>query len=193
MTHISICTTSYNGKKYIHEQIYCIIEKLTENNKITVCDDKFADFTADIISSPEDKMILTVVNDGNLGFSRKFSLCTALTKRKFIFLADYDNIWFPDKMRKYLKIFQDNRNFIKSTYSSCFINFREESISKILLLPFYFDTWIGLVSDIDGKCYHLSEMMMPYRKHSNNFSTAETLSINIAFKWRLNLGAFILV
>jgi glycosyltransferase involved in cell wall biosynthesis len=79
------------------------------------------------------------------------------------------------------------QNFIKSTYYGCSIAFRKELRSKILPLPFHFDTWIGLVSDIYGKCYHMNEVTMQYRRHSNNFSTLKTSKVHVILRWRLNL------
>jgi glycosyltransferase involved in cell wall biosynthesis len=79
------------------------------------------------------------------------------------------------------------KNFVKSTYYGCSIAFRKELVTKILPLPFHFDTWIGLVSDIYARCYHLDEVTMQYRRHSNNASSLKTSKLHIIMKWRLNL------
>lgn len=79
------------------------------------------------------------------------------------------------------------KNFVKSTYYGCSIAFRKELKHKILPLPFHFDTWIGLVSDIYGHCYHIDEVTMQYRRHTQNFSTLKTSKIHVIAKWRLNL------
>jgi glycosyltransferase involved in cell wall biosynthesis len=79
------------------------------------------------------------------------------------------------------------KNFVKSTYYGCSIAFRKELKHKILPLPFHFDTWIGLVSDIYGHCYHVDEVTMQYRRHTQNFSTLKTSRIHVIAKWRLNL------
>ena len=79
------------------------------------------------------------------------------------------------------------KNFTKSTYYGCSIAFRKELKSKILPLPFHFDTWVGLISDIYGRCYHLDEVTMQYRRHGNNFSTGKTSKLLTVVKWRLKL------
>jgi glycosyltransferase involved in cell wall biosynthesis len=79
------------------------------------------------------------------------------------------------------------KNFVRSTYYGCSIAFRRELTEKILPLPFHFDTWIGLVSDIYGKCYHIDEATMQYRRHSDNFSTLKTSKVHVILKWRFNL------
>ncbi len=79
------------------------------------------------------------------------------------------------------------KNFVKSTYYGCSIAFRQELKHKILPLPFHFDTWIGLVSDLYGHCYHLDEVTMQYRRHTQNLSNLKASNIYIITKWRLNL------
>lgn len=79
------------------------------------------------------------------------------------------------------------KNFVKSIYRGCSIAFRKDLKVKVLPLPFHFDTWIGLVSNIYGKCYHLDEVTMQYRRHSSNFSTLKTSKLHVVLKWRINL------
>jgi glycosyltransferase involved in cell wall biosynthesis len=226
MVRVSVCMTTYNGEKYIYKQIASILSQLEQNDEVIICDDRSSDSTTSIISSFQDSRIKLIINDENLGFSKNFSKCISLARGDFIFLADHDDIWLPDKVRKYLDIFDDKadvvsimsnmeiidendlvtnprflnlasgygnrfyrvvKNFAKSTYYGCSIAFRKELKSKILPLPFHFDTWIGLISDIYGRCYHLDEVTMQYRRHSNNFSTGKTSKLSIIIRWRLNL------
>ena len=226
MVRVSVCMTTYNGEKYIYKQIESILNQLEENDEVIICDDGSSDSTIGIISSFEDSRIKVVINDENLGFSRNFTKCISLAQGDFIFLSDHDDIWLPDKVRKYLEIFEGKsdvvsimsnmeiidendlvtnprflnltsgygnrfyrvvKNFAKSTYYGCSIAFRKELKSKILPLPFHFDTWIGLISDMYGRCYHLDEVTMQYRRHSNNFSTGKTSKLLIIIKWRMNL------
>jgi glycosyltransferase involved in cell wall biosynthesis len=223
---ISICMTTYNGAKYIHDQVSSILKQIKDDDELIVCDDRSSDATVDILSSFQDKRVKIVVNDENLGFSKNFSKCISLAQGDIIFLSDHDDIWLPDKVEKYLNIFQEksdvvsimsnmeiidenglvtnsrflnlksgysNRvwrvveNFVKSTYYGCSIAFRKELVTKVLPLPFHFDTWIGLVSDMYGRCYHLDEVTMQYRRHSNNFSTLKTSKLRVIMRWRLNL------
>lgn len=226
MVQISVCMTAYNGSKYIHDQVNSILKQLKEDDELIVCDDRSSDATVDILSSFQDKRVKIVVNDENLGFSKNFTKCISLAQGDIIFLSDHDDIWLPDKVEKYLKIFQEKsdvvsimsnmeiidenglvtnsrflnlksgysnrvwrviKNFVKSTYYGCSIAFRKELVAKVLPLPFHFDTWIGLVSDIYGRCYHLDEITMQYRRHSNNFSTLKMSKLLVIMKWRINL------
>jgi glycosyltransferase involved in cell wall biosynthesis len=223
---ISVCMTTYNGEKYIRDQVNSILNQIAEDDELIVCDDRSSDATVEILLSFQDERIKIVVNKENLGFSRNFSKCISLAHGDIIFLSDHDDIWLPDKVQKYLKIFREEsnvvsimsnmeiidenglitnsrfldlksgysnrvwrivKNFTKSTYYGCSIAFRKELVTKVLPLPFHFDTWIGLVSDIYGRCYHLDEVTMQYRRHSNNFSTLKTSKLHMIMRWRLNL------
>jgi glycosyltransferase involved in cell wall biosynthesis len=226
MVKVSVCMTTYNGEKYIYNQIKSILCQLSESDELIICDDRSSDSTVKIITSFNDERIKVIVNDENLGFSKNFSKCISLAEGDLIFLSDHDDIWLPTKVARYLEIFEKNldvvsimsnmeiidendyvsnqrflnltsglgnqffrivKNFVKSNYYGCSIAFRKDLKAKVLPLPFHFDTWIGLVSDMYGRCYHLDEVTMQYRRHSNNFSTMKTSKIHVIVKWRINL------
>ena len=48
---ISVCITTYNGEKYIKDQIMSIISQLSENDEIIVSDDGSTDSTLHILRS----------------------------------------------------------------------------------------------------------------------------------------------
>jgi glycosyltransferase involved in cell wall biosynthesis len=222
----SVCMTTYNGEKYIQEQIESIINQIGENDELIICDDCSSDATIKIVSSFKDKRIKLYVNETNLGFSKNFSKCISLAQGDFIFLSDHDDIWLPNKVEKYMGIFHEDqevlsimgnmeiidengtlinsrfldlssgygnrwfrisKNVIKSTYYGCSMAFRKELVDKIIPLPFYFDTWIGLVSDIYGRCYYLDETTIQYRRHQNNFSVPKRRNIEKVIIGRIRL------
>ena len=54
---ISVCMATYNGQKYIKEQIDSILCQLSEDDELVVSDDHSSDKTVDIISSYNDDRI----------------------------------------------------------------------------------------------------------------------------------------
>jgi glycosyltransferase involved in cell wall biosynthesis len=226
MALVSVCMTTYNGEQFIREQLMTILSQLRTGDEVVICDDSSTDSTVDIICSFNDPRIRLLVNTKNLGFSRNFTKCISLSRNDVIFICDQDDVWLPNKVEKYLKIFRENpdvvavmsnmeiidgvgqvtsdrflnlrsgygnrlirvlRYYVKSTYYGCSMAFRSELCDKVLPLPFHFDTWIGLVSDMYGHCYHLDEVTMQYRRHGGNFSTMKTFPIRTIIKWRFNL------
>ena len=54
---ISVCMGTYNGEKYIREQIQSILSQLNENDEIIISDDSSTDQTISIIEEFEDLRI----------------------------------------------------------------------------------------------------------------------------------------
>ena len=48
---ISVCLASYNGEKYIKEQLESILPQLDEKDEVIISDDRSSDDTVDTIRS----------------------------------------------------------------------------------------------------------------------------------------------
>lgn len=102
---ISVCIATYNGEGYISEQLDSILKQLSLNDEIIISDDSSTDNTLEIIRSYQDKRIRIFSN--NKFHSPIFNFENALKQAKgdYIFLADQDDVWLPNKvgiMIKYL-------------------------------------------------------------------------------------------
>ncbi|HWD88832.1 MAG TPA: glycosyltransferase [Mucilaginibacter sp.] len=97
---VSVALCTYNGEKYIEEQLQSIINQTYGNLEITVVDDCSTDGTARIIRefANRDKRIQFFINSHNLGFNKNFEKALRLTSGKFIAISDQDDIWLPDKL-----------------------------------------------------------------------------------------------
>lgn len=95
---ISVCIPTYNGSKFIHEQLESIINQLEYNDEIIISDDSSTDDTINIIESFKDKRITILKN--NKFRSPIFNLENALRQAKgdYIFLSDQDDIWHENKI-----------------------------------------------------------------------------------------------
>ncbi|MDM0906261.1 glycosyltransferase family 2 protein [Clostridium perfringens] len=124
---ISVCMATYNGGKYIKEQIESILSQLGENDELIISDDISKDNTIDIINSFNDKRIKIYYNKENHGFVRNFENALRKAKGDIIFLSDQDDIWMNDKVQIVLEALQD----FDFVVSDCItINDKEEIISK---------------------------------------------------------------
>ena len=54
---ISVCVATYNGERFIREQIDSILRQLSSDDEIIVSDDGSTDDTISIINSIDDKRI----------------------------------------------------------------------------------------------------------------------------------------
>lgn len=100
---ISICIATYNGSKYIREQIDSILPQLGESDEIIISDDSSTDNTLEIVRSYKDKRIKIFSN--NKFHSPIFNFENALKQAKgdYIFLSDQDDIWMENKVDKMME------------------------------------------------------------------------------------------
>ncbi len=69
---ISVCLATYNGEKYIKEQLNSILSQLGNDDEIIISDDHSTDNTIEIIKSLEDDRIKIFVNNLEKGYSKNF-------------------------------------------------------------------------------------------------------------------------
>lgn len=107
-----IVLATYNGAKYIREQIESIQRQTVQEWTLIVRDDGSTDQTLDIIRSmmASDKRIRLLPSKVNKGVKQNFSLLLEATRATWVFLADQDDIWHPQKIEIMLKFAKDNKN-----------------------------------------------------------------------------------
>lgn len=102
---ISIALATYNGEKYLKEQIDSILNQTYKDIEIVICDDCSKDGTRTILSelSKTDSRIKVYLNEHNLGFKKNFEKAISLCNGEFTALSDQDDIWESWKLEKSLK------------------------------------------------------------------------------------------
>lgn len=97
---VVLCT--YNGEKYLGEQLESVLAQTRQPDKILILDDRSKDRTALIARDFEkkDKRIKISVNESNLGFIRNFEKGITLCDTDLIALCDQDDVWFNDKLER---------------------------------------------------------------------------------------------
>lgn len=103
---ISVCITTYNGEKYIKDQIMSIISQLSENDEIIVSDDGSTDSTLHILQSLNIGIMKIVMNDGPKGYTPNFENALRHCSGDYIFLSDQDDVWCPGKISKCMELFK---------------------------------------------------------------------------------------
>ena len=103
---ISVCVATYNGEKFIREQIDSILCQLSSDDEIIVSDDGSTDGTIVIINCVGDKRIRII--EGPRKHSPTFNFENALKEAKgdYIFLADQDDVWKTNKVEVCMKWLQ---------------------------------------------------------------------------------------
>jgi glycosyltransferase involved in cell wall biosynthesis len=90
---------TFNGAKFLKQQIFSIIEQLGPEDELIISDDGSTDNTLHIAKEFGDPRIKIIHNNLERGYSSNF--CNAIThsKGEVIFLSDQDDIWLPNKVQ----------------------------------------------------------------------------------------------
>ena len=101
---VSIAMATYNGEKYLKEQLDSIYAQTYKNIEVIVCDDCSSDKTVEILDEYKEKYGLKYyINEKNLGFKKNFEKAISLCSGDFIALADQDDIWIENKIEVLVK------------------------------------------------------------------------------------------
>mgnify|MGYP000992448809 CR=1 FL=1 len=98
MGEISVCIATYNGEKFIYDQLQSILDQLLENDEIIISDNYSSDKTIDIINSINDSRI-KVYFFKKKNLIKNFENTLSHAKGDYIFLSDQDDIWLPNKIK----------------------------------------------------------------------------------------------
>lgn len=113
---ISVCMATYNGEKYVRDQLESILKQLNQTDEVIVSDDGSSDDTLKIVRSINDQRIQIVHNLSNHGYTGNFYNALKHAKGEYIFLSDQDDIWVDDKVQKTMS-FLDKYDFVVSDAS----------------------------------------------------------------------------
>lgn len=100
MVAVVMCT--YNGEKFVGEQIESLINQTKVPDCIFISDDKSTDSTVEILNRYAEKypdLIKVNVNEKNLGYRKNFeSVFTRAKDYDIIFFCDQDDVWKSHKL-----------------------------------------------------------------------------------------------
>lgn len=132
---ISVALCTYNGEKYIEEQLRSIINQTIKPDEIILCDDISKDNTINIareVLEESDVNYYIKVNENNLGVTQNFQRAIELTKGDIIFLCDQDDIWVKNKIEIILKEFVADPAVVMIFTDAELINDRKENLKMSL-------------------------------------------------------------
>lgn len=131
---ISVAMATYNGEKYILEQLESIRSQTIQVNEVIINDDCSTDQTVKLISdfiSANNLMHWKVfINKTNLGFSKNFYEAVNKTNGDIIFLADQDDVWLSNKVDITQQVFKNNKNLKVLSSGQIFIDAKGRSINN---------------------------------------------------------------
>lgn len=120
MEKVVVLMSTYNGEKYLEEQIKSIINQKDVQVDLFVRDDGSNDTTLEILSKYEKKNILKLYTGQNLKSAYSFmDLIMNAPNSEYYAFADQDDVWREDKLiRAIKKIKSYNNDIVPRLYSS---------------------------------------------------------------------------
>lgn len=99
---IDVLLATYNGEKYIKEQIESILSQTYKNIKLIISDDCSSDKTVEILKEYEkkDNRIELYIQKQNLGVVKNIEFLLNKVENELYMLSDQDDIWLPEKIEK---------------------------------------------------------------------------------------------
>jgi glycosyltransferase involved in cell wall biosynthesis len=98
---LSVAMCTYNGARFLPEQLESIASQTRLPDELVVCDDGSADESAEIIRRFAKNAPFPVrleLNEKNLGATKNFEKAIGLCQGDLISLADQDDVWKPQKL-----------------------------------------------------------------------------------------------
>ncbi len=104
---VSIALATYNGARFLREQLDSICDQTWTTMEILVGDDRSTDGTVEILTEYRQKCGLYLeINDETLGVIKNFGRIISRCRGEYIALADQDDVWRPEKIEKIVKILE---------------------------------------------------------------------------------------
>jgi len=106
--NISICLATYNGEKYLNQQVDSIFAQSNQDWQLLIQDDGSSDNTISIIEDYmarfPDRIRLITKKECRLGASLNFGRLLEYTDTEYIMFSDQDDIWLPNKIELTLNV-----------------------------------------------------------------------------------------
>lgn len=105
---ISVVVVTYNGVRYLEEQMDSILMQLGEEDEVVVSDDGSKDGTIDLLHSFQEKdPRIRLIRGPGKGVKKNVEHALLHTRGKYIFLADQDDIWLETKVETVMNCFRE--------------------------------------------------------------------------------------
>ena len=121
MEKVQILMSTYNGEKYLEEQMDSILNQTYPNIEILARDDGSSDGTVTILQKYADKYEnVTFYTGTNVGTIQSFFdlLCASNDTAEFFGFADQDDVWLPEKVERAVKRLKQRKEEVPLLYCS---------------------------------------------------------------------------
>lgn len=109
---IDILLSTYNGEKFLKEQLDSLLQQTYQNYKIIIRDDGSKDTTIEILNTYKEKYIEKILLiDGhgrNLGSTNSFFELLHHSDSELVMFCDQDDVWYKDKLKTFFDFYTNH-------------------------------------------------------------------------------------
>lgn len=95
---ISVCMATYNGERFIRQQLESILSQLAPDDELVISDDSSLDATVSIIREFNDPRIRLFEGQTFRNPVLNFEFALKQCRGEIIILSDQDDVWLPNKL-----------------------------------------------------------------------------------------------
>lgn len=172
---ISVAICTYNGEKYIEEQLDSILNQKVSVDEIVVCDDLSTDKTWEILNNYKLKypeIFKIFKNEKTLKSVKNFEKAIKLCTHEIIFLSDQDDYWYPQKTEIFVSKFKENPEML----GYCSNGYLMDENSDIMTE--YFTKWDVYEKYLEDNPKNDN---FNFLTQKGNFSTGATMAVRADF------------
>ena len=116
MEKVDILLATYNGEKYLREQIDSILNQTHAEFRLLISDDGSKDGTREILNEykEKDSRIEVFFQENNLGVVKNFEFLLGKVEAKYYMFSDQDDIWKETKIEKSLNRIEEGFDLVYS-------------------------------------------------------------------------------
>ncbi|HLI43664.1 MAG TPA: glycosyltransferase [Acidimicrobiales bacterium] len=98
---VSVCIPTYNGERFLREQLDSLLAQTRVPDEILVADDCSSDATLNVVAefaSISPVVVRTLPSDVNIGLCANVRRLVESAEGDVVFFCDQDDVWLPDKV-----------------------------------------------------------------------------------------------
>lgn len=160
-----VILATYNGEKYVSEQIESILSQTIPPKHIYIRDDASTDSTLEVLNAYNYRDDITIIAGiDNVGYIKNFEALISYAKSDVVFFSDQDDVWLPNKAALILDVFEVHQN-AKTVFSNAFVS----------------NQLLDNVGDLWGLFGFSKEQNGLHRLLENNYVTGATMAVRRNF------------
>jgi len=135
--NVEVLLSSYNGEKYIQQQLDSLINQKGDFNlKISARDDGSRDGTRDVLKFYQNTHNINVTYGDNVGVNASMMLLVQESEKDFDYFAfcDQDDVWFPERIGKAVSALEEYPKGAPVLWS-CMEELTDENLIPYSLMP----------------------------------------------------------